>query len=174
MDGDTRGRARRAFLGSGLAAAGALAGCLGGITGSEAKKGDGLALDTVAVAGSPGGTMAVKPAGEPALLDFFATWCAPCKPQMAELRAVREEFPDLHMLSITFEEDPGLVESFWTEYEGRWPVATDPAVRTGERYGVQRIPTLLVLAPDGTEGWRHVGLASAAGIGEQVEQARER
>ena len=164
--------ARRAVLSAGgVGLAGALAGCsgvLGGTSGTDTRE-----IDTVAAAGSPGESVAIRPEGRAALLDFFGTWCAPCKPQMAHLRTVDEQFSDLHLLSITWEEDRGAVADFWREYEGTWPVALDPEVRTGERYGVRRIPTLLVLAPDGTETWRHVGLAAVDTIAREVERAIE-
>ena len=163
---------RRAVLGAGGAGlAGALAGCagvLGGAGGTDAGE-----INTVAVGGSPGKPVAIQLPGRVTLLDFFGTWCAPCKPQMAHLRTVDERFPDLHLLSITWEEDPEAVAEFWREYEGTWPVALDPEVRTGERYGVRRIPTLLVLTPDGTETWRHVGLAAADTVATAIDRASE-
>lgn len=144
-----------------------LAGCLGGS--DTARSGD--TIDTYDVGGSPGDPIPVRPDGRVALLDFWATWCAPCKPQMAELRDVRERFPDVHMLSITNEEDGDAIRSFWTEYEGTWAVASDPELRTNDRFDVNRIPTLLVFDPEGTEVWRHVGLAAAERIADALRQA---
>lgn len=132
----------------------------------------GLRLDTLSVGGSPGETTVVKPAGEVALLDFFATWCAPCKPQMGELGTVREQNPDLHMLSLTREKETQAVESFWTEFEGTWPVAQDTKLEAFQEYGIKRIPTLLVLDAEGSEVWRHSGLAAADDILANIEEAR--
>jgi hypothetical protein len=75
------------------------------------------------------------------------------------------------MLSITNEGDGAAVREFWTEYEGTWAVARDTDLRTNERFGVDRVPTLLVFDPAGTEVWRHVGLASADGVAEQLRAA---
>jgi hypothetical protein len=51
-------------------------------------------------------------------------------------------------------------------------VAIDPELRVTNRYDVTGIPTLVVLAPEGTEAWRHTGLAEAAAIRSAVDEAR--
>ena len=191
-------RTRRRFLSgtaavalAGVGVTGSLAGCSGrdgGATGgSDGDGGDasgggetptptptptGPTMETLEVGGSPGETIPVKPAGEAALLDFFATWCAPCKPQMAELGSVQSEHPDLHMISVSREQDADLIRDFWVEYEGTWPVAQDTRLEAFQEYDVTRIPTMIVLDAAGEEVWRHSGLAAAADIVEQVEEAR--
>ncbi|MFB6206597.1 MAG: TlpA family protein disulfide reductase [Haloglomus sp.] len=139
-------------------------------TGARTPAVQGNTIRTLDVAGSPGGWMPIRP-DEPALLDFWATWCAPCKPQMAELRAVHESFPTTHMLSITNERNSAAVREFWREYDGTWAVAQDPQLRTNERFGVTRVPTLLVFDAAGNEVWRHVGLAAADTIAAELRAA---
>jgi len=175
-------RSRRAVLAASATALAGLAGCTS-LPGSGSDAGDGaadgstptgLTLDTYEVAGSAGETVPVRAPEGVTLLDFFATWCAPCKPMMAELREVRSEFPDLHMLSITWEREQEAIEEFWREYEGTWNVASDPDLTTGEEYDVGgQLPTTLVLDAEGNEAWRHTGLVRADDIAAEVEAARE-
>lgn len=134
---------------------------------------DVITLETLAVGGSPGEQVALRPLDRPALLDFFATWCAPCVPQMDTLREVRSAFAptELRMVSVTSEADESAVREFWQRHDGTWPVATDPRSRAVREYSVTGVPTLLVVLPDGTVTWRHTGLAGRETLFDQVERA---
>ena len=134
---------------------------------------DVVRLETLAVGGSPGETVALRPPDRPALLDFFATWCAPCVPQMETLRAVRTTVApaELQMVSVTSEADENAVRTFWRDHDGTWPVATDPRSRAVREYSVTGVPTLLVVTPDGTVTWRHTGLAGQDTLLDAVERA---
>jgi thiol-disulfide isomerase/thioredoxin len=175
MTGEPLSVNRRAFLAAGAVSIGStFGGCLGGGA-SEPTRTQGLQLPSLDVAGSPGGPVPVRPPGTVVLLDFFATWCAPCKPEMANLRAARARFsPDrVHLLSITQETDESAIERFWRRYDGTWPVATDPDLEATQRYDVVGVPTIIVLTPDGVEVMRHRGLAGEAKIVSNLEAALE-
>lgn len=170
-------RSRRSVLrAAGVAAAGGFAGCLGPVRstlrGGSGAGDDGLALESLSVGGSPGGELVVNPDGEATLVDFFATWCQPCKPQMASLGEIRERFPDLAMRSITNETDRGAVRSFWREYDGDWPVLIDPGAEAQQAYEPPGMPTLFVYDADGEEVWSHTGLARTEAIADAVERAQ--
>jgi len=169
---------RRELLASTVAAASVgAAGCLGnvgspgGSGGDATETADVIRLESLDVGGSPGGEVPVREPGSVTLLDFFATWCAPCKPQMEGLRTIHERFPGVHAVSITSENDRAAVRQFWVDYEGTWPVALDPDLRATEAFDATRVPTLLVLDPEGTETWRHVGLAATDSIARELREA---
>jgi thiol-disulfide isomerase/thioredoxin len=176
---------RRRFLrAGGVVLGGAIAGCVGsleesggapdsGTNGGEgaATEKPGIRLQSLSVGGSPGGEVRVDPPGTVTLLDFFATWCAPCKPQMAELRTIEERFGDVHLVSITSERDEDVIRSFWRDYQGTWPVALDPKLVATSKYGANSLPTMVVTDPSGAEVWRHRGLARASKIASQLEAA---
>lgn len=161
---------RRAYL-TAVGAAAASAGCLGAFD----RRADGLTLDGVQAPGSSDGPVPVEPGDRVALLDFFATWCAPCKPAMTHLNAVRDRYDDrqLSLVSITQEEDTDAIRQFWREYDGDWPVVQDPELEAFAAYDVQNVPTVVVRAPDGTETLRHVGLAGTDRLVAGVERALE-
>jgi len=134
-----------------------------------------LRLSAIDVGGSPGGEVSLRPPGKAVLLDFFATWCEPCKPEMENLGAVRSRFEEseLAMVSITQEVDTEAIKTFWRTYDGTWPVVTDPELRAGQKYQVTNLPTIIVLAPDGTETFRHTGLAGEERLVSGVRPAIE-
>ena len=170
-------RRRRRLLSVGVASLLPLSGCLG-----TAGRGGGgtsdqtFTLQSVEVGGSPGGPVTLRPAGRVAVLGFFATWCAPCKPEMANLRAARDRFDRdaVSIVSITAEEDRDAVEHFWRRYRGTWPVVLDTDLEATRRYDVAGVPTTLVFAADGERVLRHAGLASEEAIVEAIAEALER
>lgn len=166
---------RRAYLAGALSAA-SLSGCLDALPGrgtQTATEGGGPTVETLAVSNLPAETIPTRPAGEPALVDFFGTWCPPCKPQMSELRSVHDQFPDLHMVSITQETDEDAIKQFWREYDGTWPVASDPKLQAFQHYDANGVPTKVLVDSDGNVQWRHNGLAAADTIVAEVEAVLE-
>lgn len=69
------------------------------------------------------------------LVDFFATWCGPCRMQAVVLEEVLEENPDMNVVKVDVDQDPNLARKF----------------------GIMSIPTL-VLMKDGQPVEKHVGL----------------
>ena len=153
-------RQRRLFLRAiGTAMSVGVGGCAGQSTGGTADDtatttaDDPLTLPSAVTTGDlPDGRVRLVAPGTVTLLNFFTTWCRPCQREMAEFRKLRAEYDAdaLHMVSITPEVDETLVEEFWAEYEGTWPVVMDPALTATERWNANRYPTNLLFDADGT------------------------
>lgn len=133
----------------------------------------GLLLPPVETGGQQTGLVNLTPPDRVVLLDFFATWCPPCIPEMANLRAARDRFDhdEVAIISITRETDTAAIESFWAEHGGTWPVVMDPDLRSFRRFSVTSIPTIIVRRPDGTVVRRHTGLMGEQPIVSAIETA---
>jgi len=88
--------------------------------------------------------------GKVVLVNFWATWCPPCRKEMPDLDALYRRFEKqgLVILGIS-DEDAGKVESFLAEHPVSYPVLLDPGRKTNEKFRVDGIPKSFVYDRDG-------------------------
>jgi peroxiredoxin len=93
--------------------------------------------------------------GHPALLDFWATWCMPCRSEMPRLDALARK--GLTVLAIT-DEDEQLVRKFAAANHYSFPVLLDPQGEVFKIYGVVPRPTNILIDSAGKIMDRWIGL----------------
>jgi thiol-disulfide isomerase/thioredoxin len=92
--------------------------------------------------------------GKVILLDFWATWCPPCRETIPELNEWQKKFSkDLVVIGISNEE-AAAVEKFMQITAMNYSVGIDTEDRTSKKVGVKGIPHALVLSPDGIVRWQ--------------------
>lgn len=106
-------------------------------------------------------------AGKVVLIDFWATWCGPCREALPHLRDVAEKFQGqpFVVLSVSLDSDDSAWREFvsknrmtWLQYrDGKWtgPIAT--------QFGVKAIPATFSIDADGVLEDQHVGDADIEG-----------
>jgi thiol-disulfide isomerase/thioredoxin len=88
--------------------------------------------------------------GKYVLLDFWATWCAPCVAEIPFLKAAYDKFKDRNfaIVGIDADEDPAPARTLVAERGVGWPQAT--LASTKDRLSVYAYPTAILLDPSGT------------------------
>jgi peroxiredoxin len=100
--------------------------------------------------------------GRPVVLNFWATWCAPCRLEMPELARAAADYADrgLVVLAVNQDETAEQVGSFLTEVGLSLPALLDAGSEVGAAYGAFFLPTTVIIGPDGIVGAVHRGILS--------------
>jgi peroxiredoxin len=97
--------------------------------------------------------------GKVVLLNFWATWCPPCRMEMPSMETLYQRFKDqgLEILAVDLGEDINTVRQFIQNHRYTFPVLMDTNSRVGRIYGVEAIPTSFILDREGRIIARIVG-----------------
>ena len=102
--------------------------------------------------------------GKAVVLNFWATWCPPCREEMPSLQTLHElGGGDLVVMGINVREPASRVRRYLESAGLQFPVVLDPQGELAQRFGVKTYPTTLLIAPDGQIRWRVVGEVDWAG-----------
>lgn len=106
--------------------------------------------------------------GKVTLVNFWATWCGPCRTEIPDLIELQARYPDhLQVIGVSTDEGPRqMVEDFATEYGINYPVVMTTPELNRAFPGVMALPTSFIVDPDGRVVKTHVGLVNA-GVLEQ-------
>ncbi len=98
--------------------------------------------------------------GRPVILNFWATWCAPCRIEMPEFQAVYDNYPDgeLAIIAVNLDEPVDRVSKFFRDDLGlTFTALLDDGGVVAEQYGVFTYPTTYFINKDGVVTAVHRG-----------------
>ncbi|MGD9894591.1 MAG: TlpA family protein disulfide reductase [Dehalococcoidia bacterium] len=89
--------------------------------------------------------------GSVVILNFWATWCAPCRQEMPEFVRIYSTMhgQGLEIVAVDLQEAEGQVQSFVDEFGMRFPILFDRSGEVARTYRVNQLPVTLIIDRDG-------------------------
>jgi len=110
--------------------------------------------------------------GKVVILDFWATWCGPCRLSMPLLEKLQMDHPnDLKLLAINLEEPRDQVRDYVARQNIRTTVLLDSEGKVGQIYGSESIPMQVIIDKKGIV--RDIKVGFSPRMGEQLRQQLE-
>ncbi len=111
--------------------------------------------------------------GKRVLLNFWATWCTPCREEMPEFQQVAKANGDsLVVLAVNRNEVPDVIATFGNEVGVTFPLITNIAGDIGDRYGATSLPITYFINSDGTISSKQLGALSPTLLAKHLEDLR--
>jgi peroxiredoxin len=90
--------------------------------------------------------------GQVVMINFWATWCGPCRQEMPKLEAIHQRFGKLGftLLGVNVEDNPDGAKKFLKETPVTFPILFDPKSVATKLYHVETMPSSVLIGRDGT------------------------
>ncbi|MEE9319444.1 MAG: TlpA disulfide reductase family protein [Granulosicoccus sp.] len=116
--------------------------------------------------------------GKVIYVDFWASWCAPCRKSFPWMNEVQARYADdgLVIIAVNLDKEPALVKEFLNSTPADFLIGLDPEAELAEQFAILGMPSVRVFARDGSLQIEHVGFrekdkaAYEAGIKQLLEQ----
>ena len=89
--------------------------------------------------------------GQVVFLNFWATWCPPCREEMPSMQEVHASLPEdkFTMLAVLSNDDPALADAMAAKIGTTFPILIDPANKAGQAYGLTGVPETYIIDKQG-------------------------
>jgi len=110
--------------------------------------------------------------GEWVLVNFFATWCTPCRLEDPQI----QQFVDSHksdpvkVVSVAFSDDASSISAYWVKERNTWPVISTDTGLIALDYGVTKVPESYMVAPSGLVVAGFFGGVTASGLDKVIAE----
>lgn len=105
-------------------------------------------------------------AGKVVIVNFWATWCAPCRAEIPDLVKLQTEYKDhLVIIGVLSEDQPGPhVSKFAADYQINYPIVPETPELSAAFPGIYALPTTFMVGPDSRMMQKHIGQIRPAQI----------
>jgi len=108
--------------------------------------------------------------GKVVLLDFWATWCTPCREEIPHLVELQNKYrgQGLQIIGVSMDDSPEPVREFYQRFQMNYPVVMGNA-DIGEIYGgVLGLPIAFVIGRDGRISAKHIGATDVSVLEQDI------
>jgi thiol-disulfide isomerase/thioredoxin len=83
------------------------------------------------------------------LINFWATWCGPCRLEMPELVTTANNHAELIVLAVNVQEELPQIQAFAEDFAMTMPIVRDTDGALRQKYGVRGMPTSIFIDKEG-------------------------
>jgi thiol-disulfide isomerase/thioredoxin len=107
--------------------------------------------------------------GKPVLVNFWATWCAPCVLEMPNIQKYYEKYPGAFaVIAVNADESQVKVERFVKDMDLTFPAVLDPGSKVQALYRLRGYPTTYFIDSQGVVRFRHIGMLTESQLEEYL------
>lgn len=109
------------------------------------------------------GTVTLPARGKVVLVDFWASWCGPCRQSFPWMNRMQQRHgaKGLQIVAVNVDQDRAEAEAFLRKLPAGFTVAFDSSGDTPRRWGVRAMPTSVLIGADGRVIAQHAGFRPA-------------
>lgn len=97
--------------------------------------------------------------GNVVLLDFWASWCVPCRRSFPWMNAMHHKYADrgLVIIAVNLDRNSADAERFLEQYPAAFRIVYDPDANLAKEFGIEVMPSSFIIGKDGQSTARHAG-----------------
>jgi len=97
--------------------------------------------------------------GNIVMVNFWASWCGPCREELPEMEALYQEYADMgfEILAVNVDDEVSKADILLNDIEVTFPVLYDTAGDVSQLYDVNAMPTTVIIDRDGNQRLLHLG-----------------